>query len=214
MNRKIRTLSLACVAALATCCALQASAARAEGLFVTEGHQAARIAMAGATEFRIGEFFVSCKSVQSQSEEAETLFPTAEIMVTPVFKECKGPGGVEAAVVNPCDEKDHDTTDTGKGKVDAHIDVICTGAKAGQLVAANCEVTIGSQEGLQLITFSNVASTPPSLLAKVELAKVHATVVKSGLGCPLSKGEAELTYGGETKVTATHLGKPIGLFVE
>lgn len=214
MNQRIKTLSLACATALVTCCVLQASAAQAEGLFITEGNQAARIAMTGSTEFKAGEFSVSCKSVQAESEETESLFPTAEVTVTPVFKECKGPGGVEAAVVNPCDEKDHDTTDTGKGKVDAHIDVICTGGKAGQLVAANCEVTIGSQEGLQLITFSNVASTPASLSAKVELAKVHATVVKSGLGCPLSKGEIEMTYGGETKVTAKHLGKPIGLFVE
>ena len=110
------------------------------------------------------------------------------VTTTPSYYECKAFGFAEATVFNGCDYVFHN---------DGSFDIECPSTNKIIIVAGACEVQVGTQTGLKLVTFANETG---DITAQASIEGIKYNVTKDGFLCPFS-GTGERTTGKYTQIS-------------
>jgi hypothetical protein len=226
MVRKIKTLGLALVAVFAMSAVVTSAASAAAGTLTTfpagktvvgTGEQIGEAAVT-LTDHPIGTGFASIKCKKLVGDAVGTVTEGATtVTVTPTASECTAFGLPATVEHNECTLVMHSGETTGNGGWQVITTLACPAGKAVTLKTATCEVSITSQE-LSTAEVANSGSASPEtamdLLVNVNVSNAKYTVVKDGIGCPLtgtgsfSKGDAvgALTVKGLDSVTKAAVG--------
>ncbi len=140
-----------------------------------------------------------CQSLSSAaSEPVANLEET--ILIHPEYKECTAFGLKATIATTGCNYLFHINSPAGSGR---HVttDVSCSAGSSVKVIAGLCEVTIGSQVGLTTSEAVNSGTEEAmDLLLHTNINGIHYTVVKDGIGCPLS-GTGSFSKGDYTGTT-------------
>jgi hypothetical protein len=198
MIRKIKTIGLALVAAFVATAVLASAAWGTAGTLTTfpagktvvaTGEQVGELAFT-LTDHPLGGGFanIKCKKVTGDGVGAATDGATT-VTMTPTFGECTAFGLSATTEHNECTFVGHTGDTTGLGGWNYVPTASCPPGKAMTLRAGTCEIAVGSQElGKAELTNSGSASpeTAMDILAHFNIRDIKYTVVKDGIGCPLS----------------------------
>lgn len=152
-----------------------------------------------------GGLTVKCKVATFTSELTEL---KTELELAPTYSECTA-GGVAATVsAEGCKYRgDANATD---------LDVVCPAGKAIKIVSANCELQVGSQNGLKTVEYTvNDVAPYPTVTANANLTAIKYNKTKDGFLCPFS-GTGEKTDGtmsGETLFKGSKASEEVGAFI-
>jgi len=142
----------------------------------------------------------------------------AELPVHPVYKECTAFGLPATITTTGCDYLFHIGAAT-TGGWHATKDIACSAGATIRIVAQTCEVTVGQQSGLATseVTNSGGSGTAMDLLLHMSITGMNYTVVKDGIGCPLS-GTGTFSKGDHTGTATIEAhdsgnGTPAGITV-
>ncbi|HEX7278555.1 MAG TPA: hypothetical protein VF255_02920 [Solirubrobacterales bacterium] len=147
MNRKLKALGLALVAVFAMS-ALSAASASAVEFHSSVAHTELRGEQhAGEDTFTVNAGTVRCSHATYTGTETSATATTQS--VTPAYTGCKAFGFVNTTIdTNGCSYR-FDSNGN-------NVDIICPGNPI-TVTAFNCWVTVGSQENLGTVTYTNVA---------------------------------------------------------
>jgi len=135
-------------------------------------------------------------------------FELSSVTLHPSFSGCSAePFGLAPVDTSGCDfvlrgATNIRSTTTGGATQDAPVDIECTSGSSIQVTAPGCTITIGGQNGLQGVTYTNEGSgTGADLKVKVALDKIKYTT-PGGFICSLGglakSGEDGFVTGGLT----------------
>jgi len=158
MSRNLKALGLALVAVLAMN-ALTAAGASAEAFkFKAEKTPTTLVGKQhGAPDiFTVDTQSVSCNEATYTGTVTGT--EVTELTVTPTYSECIAFGLFNIPIdTNGCQYKS--TVDTKVGaSFEGKVDIVCPAGQVIKITAPGCTVTVGSQNGLGSITYTNVGS--------------------------------------------------------
>jgi hypothetical protein len=102
------------------------------------------------------------------------------------------------------------------GKNEGSVDIVCPSNKVIEVEAFNCTVTIGSQNGLKSVTFTNEGSgTARDIKIDVNLTGIKYTQHGKGFFPCTSGSFTNGTYTGVATVSGEdEFGEPVGIWVE
>jgi len=225
MTRKVRTLGLAFVAVLAMS-ALGASVAQA-GVSVLMSDQEKYHTTLDATQ--IGEHVFEVDTVEPLNDEVKckkaTFAGTLEkasstITVIPTYAECKAFGLTATVTTTGCEYTIHSAvTVNAPHEYTAEVDVHCDVGKFIKVTTATCEVQVTEQTNLKHVMVTNDTNVKTELndvTVTPTVSNIAYHVTKDGIGCPLTGVETRTDgiYTGNTTVTGTFEGNPIGITME
>ena len=206
MKRNFRSLALAFVAIFAMS-AVVASGASAFKL--TSNSYPATISgtQIGTDVFSTNAGTVSCSEVTYSGSIYEA---SSEPEVTPSYSGCTAFGFINTPIdVNGCKYRTHARTQTNQDTYDGTLDVVCSGTNKITVTGSGCTVTIGSQNGLSSVAYTNnTAANPKDLAIGLSMSGIAYTV---DTGCSTTKAGSFTngTYTGEATLTA-----PGGLWID
>jgi len=225
MIRKFKALGLALVAVFAMSAVVASAASATSGTLTAEGKATT------ATGTQVGEHvftltshpvsggFASTKCKKAHFHGIGTVTDGAKsVTVTPTYSECTAFGLPATISHEGCDYTLSTGTPTATAGWHVNTNVTCPAGKAIRIVAQTCEVTVGSQGPLTTseVTNSGTSGTTMDLLLHTKITGIHYTVVKDGIGCPLS-GTGTFTngdYDGTTTVIGLDaLGAHVGITI-
>jgi hypothetical protein len=193
MIRSFKALGLALIA-LAAMTALSASAAQAGTLTVEPGPT---VTLTGEQtekhKFELTDHLIEGKPAATECGKAHFKHVGAgvgngaeTVTVHPEYTECKAFGLNATVNTTGCDYLLHLGAVTGTGW---HVttDVVCAAGSLIKITTATCEVTVGAQTGLATSQVTNGTTVSPmDLILHTKITGIKYTVVKDGIGCPLS----------------------------
>lgn len=149
-----------------------------------------------------GGFSLKCETDTFGAELPE---PLETLEVAPKYEKCTALGLSATVTMEGC-----------KYRLDANaadVDIVCPEGKAIKIVAATCEVQIGSQNGIEKDEYVKHEESPKTLSVKFKAEKIKYNKTKDGFLCPLSGlGEkSDGTYTGNILVKAYN-GFQVGFF--
>jgi len=197
MIRKIKALGLVLIAVFAMSAVVASAASATAGTLTTFP-----TSTVVATGEQIGEHVftltdhpveggfanVKCKKaifdgVGTNKDDDTTL------TVTPTYSECKAFGLNATIDHNGCNYVFHTGTTTGLGGWHVVATVVCPVGKSIVITASTCEVSVGNQE-LTTNEVTNAGFAEPETAMDLHLhtniKEIKYTVLKDGIGCPLS----------------------------
>lgn len=154
-----------------------------------------------------------CKTITYSGTVNEADTATTEFSVTPAFSSCIGLGFINIPIhVNGCQYKFTAITKEGSN-YEGKVDIVC-GAKPIEFTVPGCTVTVGSQNGLGKVTFTNVGSgTTREVTIDLNLTGIHYVQHDAGITC--SNGtRTNGTYVGALLVTGQNTSgtQHVGVF--
>jgi hypothetical protein len=223
MTRNLKVLGLALVAALA----MSAVAASAASATPFEFHsEASSTVLTGSQEgtdvFTTDAGTVSCGEANYiGSQSAAT---TTTVSVLPTYSNCTAFGFISVPiVVNGCEYLFHAGTASTTGEppvthYEGTADVVCPAGKVIEVKAPGCTVTVGSQTGLQKVTYTNKEGGGfEDVTVDVNMTGIKYEEHNKGLfptcannTVPKSNG----TYTGAATVTGDAGGGQVNIWVE
>lgn len=205
--RRGSTLWVIALATAAGLLACTASAAQAESL-MSEGNVSMQIVgnQEGTNVMSIEGTQLSCSTAHF-STAGEVASPTASLEMHPEYSGCVSFGFLNSKIAT---EGCNFVFGVGEAKAGT-LAVSCTAGHVITITGGTCQVTIGSQEGVAGVSYSNVSGD-----VRVSLnAHLAATKARDGIGCQLNgTGAATLTYAGDILLEASHEGAPVSITVE
>jgi hypothetical protein len=204
MIRKPKVIALAVVAVLALS-AVAASAASAN-TFMTKNSVYPQTVIGSQTTQHVltvtGQK-VTCKEIKFEGTIAAA---SSTLEVHPIYNGCSSFGFEASVTTTGCNYRFHLSAGGSGSPQSGTLDIVCSGSS--QIVInggfGTCELTIGSQPGLVVQTFTNVGE---KITWTTNTTGIRANVTKSNFPCPLSEGLHEganaVTYTGQTLFTTT-----------
>lgn len=158
MSRNLKVLGLTLVAALAMSAVVASAASATAFNFKAEkvptlltGKQ-----HAGNDVFVTDAGKVECNEATYVGEQKTT--PTTEVTVTPTYTGCTAFGFVNVPIdVNGCSYKFTAKT-IEAGNFEGEVDILCPAGKSIEVTAPGCTVTVGAQNNLKKITYTNLGA--------------------------------------------------------
>ncbi len=99
---------------------------------------------------------VECAEVTYAGEQKVS--PTTELLVTPTYSGCTAFGFANTPIhVNGCQFRFTVVTKES-GNFEGAADIVCPAGKVVEITSFGCTVTIGSQNGLKKVTYTNVGT--------------------------------------------------------
>jgi len=203
MNRVLKTLGVAMVAALAlsvTAGAAQAIEITSESGYPLNAHGENG---SGNEVFTTEAGDVECDSTFT----SEVAKDGSEITATPTYTNCEAFGFVSATVnMESCDYGFDLESEPESHVYTSKADIECEGEDSIKITAATCAAEVGPQSGKSHVLFEWTTDTDVHAWATVE--DIDYTVTKDGFLCPFSgTGEKEgAEYNSEAPVTLTSEG--------
>jgi hypothetical protein len=141
---------------------------------------------------------------------------TSTIRMHPIYSEVTA-FGLNAAIETANCDYDIELGTPTSGGWHMSMSIVCSGGKQILIKAATCEIGIGSQSNLSTSLVSNSGtSSAMDWTIDTNITGLHYTVIKDGIGCPLS-GTGTFSngdYGSRSTVTAkNHAGNPVGITI-
>jgi hypothetical protein len=157
-----------------------------------------------------------CKTATFKGELASA---STSLTVSPAVSECSAFGALSATVnMNGCQYR-FNPLSGGAGEFSGSLDILCPEGKKIVISGNGCEIQIGSQNGLNGITFGNETQlTEPQLSVGFGVeTKMTYSKTQDGIFCPLS-GTGTVNdgsiAGGATFKAGNSEGKFDGLWIE
>jgi len=149
---------------------------------------------------------VKCNSATVAGELPEM---AEEVLMALVHTECTAGGLAATVAAEGCQFRANANVED--------IDVVCPTGKAIKVTAAagQCELTVGSQEGLKNVDFVNKEGPPSMVSVEVALEGVKYTKTKDGVFCPFAgTGEkSDGTLTGKTLIEGSFGAEAIDVFL-
>jgi hypothetical protein len=125
---------------------------------------------------------IECKG----SYHADLQKASATLLLAPSYSECKAFGFASATVTNSgCGYQLHLGEETSEDNFKASFDVFCEAGKSIKVVAGNCEMEIGPQEGLDSVSLVNkTLASPDDIAFDPEVTGITYKVTEDGFLCP------------------------------
>jgi hypothetical protein len=179
MIRKLKTLGVALVAALALTAVSAASASAAN---YTAGAYPTTIT--GESALGNDTFTTEAGKVECKAHFQGTLAASSSSLeITPTYTNCRAFGFLEATVhMNGCKYLKTGPIG-GPHTYQLNTDLVCPAGKDVTITSATCDTTIQPQTNISSITVTNVTASG-DLTAKANLTGIKYTVVTDGFGCP------------------------------
>jgi hypothetical protein len=163
-----------------------------------------------------GKLMTECKAATFKGELAGA---SSSVLLALAASECSAFGALSATVnMNGCQYR-FNPLSGGAGEFSGSLDIVCPEGKKIVIAGNGCEIQIGSQNGLNGITFGNETQlTEPQLSVGfgVELAMTYVKT-QDGVFCPLNgtgtSNEGSIA-GGATLKALNSEGKFDGLWIE
>ena len=216
MTRNLKALGLALVAALAMS-AVAASGASATPFHFGSDHSdhviLAGTQHAGEDVFTTDAGTVRCNTATYSGTINEADTATNEVSVTPAYSNCKAFGFINVPIhVNGCQYKFTAITKEGSN-YEGKVDIVCPGNPIS-ITAPGCEVTVGSQNALGSITYTNVGSgTTREVTVDVNISGIHYYQHDTGITCTTGTKTNGLYVGSGLVTGRNAAGTHVGLFV-
>jgi hypothetical protein len=202
--RRVRIIGLALVAVFALSAVAAASASAFTTFEATEYPATIKAEQKEENVFQIGTEATGKVTCKKATFEGTAAGPTEVITVHPVYSECTVFTVVGGTVTT--EGCNYEVFASGK------VNVKCTLGKTIIVKAGTCEVKVGSQVGLEHLTYVNLAGPPTTVEIKDEVSKIAYTSNKD-VTCPAEKLEA--TYkGSELAKGFNGSGTQIGIKVK
>jgi hypothetical protein len=198
MFRKRVALSIAAVAVMVAWAQPQAAMATGELVTFPAG-KSVTVTGSQVSSFKLiltdhplggGETFwlIECKTAKLTGTAGAKTGDTS-VTVHPTYEGCTSFGFAATVATTNCNYV-YRLGEAIAGGWHAPTDISCSEGASIKITTANCEVTIGSQTGLTTSAVTNSGSASPEtamdLLIDVSISNFKYTVVKDGIGCPLS----------------------------
>ena len=113
--------------------------------------------------------------------------PSSSLEVVPSFSGCTAFGLPATITSNGCAFGLNAAEAESWSSVNGSLAVKCPAGKEIEIKTATCTVNIGAKTGLQSIRLDQTGTSPRKLEAVLNATGLKYTVVKDGIGCPLSK---------------------------
>lgn len=215
MNRNLKGLGLALVAAFAMSAFGASSASASFPLFHVEAEDTVLTGSQGqlaalnilTTDF--GE--LKCKDVKYIG--TQEVFTTSTMTLKPKFEQCQHGGENAVVTENSCAFVFHLGESTEP--IEAQMDIECVDGDQLVVHTEECTTTIPPQAGLKKVTFTNEGeATTRSVIADLNVEEIH--YVEHGEGCASETVTTENgTFKGKTTVTGEDSEQVhIGLWIE
>jgi hypothetical protein len=206
MNRKLTALGLAIAAVLAMA-AMSVSVASAAEFHSEVEHTILTGEQVGEDVFTVNAGTVKCKKANYEGTQAAKTTTTQT--VKPTYSECVAFGFVNTPIdTNGCEYTFHTEGPT--------TDIVCPAGKSIVVTAFNCEVKVGSQNGLKTVSFKTEgAGTSRDVKTNVELAGIaYSQTSKSFPGCTAGNFTNGTYKGAATVKGETTTGVSVGVWYE
>jgi len=207
MNRNLKVLGLALVAALAMT-ALVASAAQAnnEGKFTATSYPGTLHGEdTGTHVFTAAGGTVNCTNATFTGSFTEA---SKTQTITPEYSGCTAFGFIGATVtMNGCDYLFHLTGTGAGGAYNSTVDLVCPAGKEITIDAGPCMISLPGQTGLPGSTFTNSGGTPSDVTNHANVTGITGVLKKENALCFFTAGHfTNGTYKGSTTVTGKNAG--------
>lgn len=218
MSRNIKALGIALVAAFAMSAVVASGASAQAFKFKSEGTPTKLTGTqhAGNDVFVTDAGSVSCSEANYSGEQVGT--EVSEVTVTPSYSGCTAFGFVNVPIhVNGCQYKFTAITKEG-ANFEGAVDIVCPAGKVIEVTAPLCTVTIGSQNNLKKVTYTNVGSgTTREVTVDVAITGITYVEHRSSIFSPCPSNtvtKTNGTYNGAGLVTGSNAGVHRGIWVE
>jgi hypothetical protein len=197
MKRALKVLGL--IMALAALGAVASSAAQAaSGDFTCEnglkGSCIITVDQINTNEFTVGTGIVKCTGLAIPA--ATVANGTTQIEAHPEYSGCKAFGVNANVVTTGCNYLFH-----LQAAGASSTDVVCSGTSKITVtpVGIACTVTVGSQTGINGVTYENTSGTPADITQNINATNVEYT--ETGSGCSTPGTRKTGTYKGKNTIT-------------
>jgi len=189
MLQILRNLGLAFVAVFAMSVVVASAAQATSGTLTTTGNVTATLNQVGEHVITLTDHPVSggfatgkCKSAHFKGDGTVATGSTS-LTVTPTYSECIFAGLPALIFPEGCSYNFQTGTPIGT-EWHVNTNIVCPETKAIRIVAQTCEVSVGSRSNRVTSSVANAAGG--HLTLKTNIAGIHYTVLKDGIGCPLT----------------------------